>query len=49
VFARGGTFEQCSDLSHNIAMVLILILEETHGAITTLEQSNDSPIFKDEK
>jgi hypothetical protein len=27
-----GTFEQCSNLPFNIFMILIFILEETHGA-----------------
>jgi len=40
VFARGvdlnialrGTFEYCSNLPHDIWMILIFILEETHRA-----------------
>jgi len=40
VFARGvdlnitirGTFEQCSNVPLNISMILIFILEETHGS-----------------
>jgi len=30
--ALGGTFEQCSNVPHNMSMNLIFILEETQGA-----------------